>query len=45
MKIFQLSDDTETRLWQRYMTNAYELMKDPKQTLADSGIYRGQVDR
>ena len=25
------------------MTNSYELLKNPEQTLADAGIYGGQV--
>ena len=41
--LFEVDNDAEVRLWQRYMTNSYELMKDTSQTLADVGIYGGQV--
>ena len=41
--MFQVSEGSEVRLWQRYMTNAYELMKDVNHSLAEVGIYGGQV--
>ena len=39
---FSIPDTTECRLWQRYMTNIYELLTDLQQTMA-AGIYSGQV--
>ena len=41
--MFGIANDAEVRLWQRYMSNSYELIKDTTQTLADVGIYGGQV--
>ena len=41
--MFEVPEDVETRLWLRYMSNSYELMKNPEQSLADTGIYSGQV--
>ncbi len=41
--LFDVANDAEVRLWQRYMTNSYELLKDTTQNLAEVGIYGGQV--
>lgn len=41
--MFEVPDNTETRLWQQDMNNPYELMEDLKQTIYDLGIYAGQV--
>ena len=43
IEIFEVSNDEETRLWQRYMTNSYELLTNQSQTVSDAGIYGGQV--
>ncbi len=42
-QLFDVSINSEVRLWQRYTTSSYELMKDLDQSLAYSGIYGGQV--
>lgn len=42
-EVFEVPSETETRLWQRYMTNSYELLSNSEQTLSDAGIYGGQV--
>ena len=39
---FNIPDTTECRLWQRYMTNSYELLTNLQQTMSDASIY-GQV--
>ena len=41
--ILEVPSEAEVRMWQRFMTNSYELLKNPEQTLADAGIYGGQV--
>ena len=41
--MFEVPKDVETRLWQRDLTNSYELMKNPEQSLANAGIHDGQV--
>ena len=43
IELFEISNDEETRLWQRYMTNSYELLTNQNQTVSDAGIYGGQV--
>lgn len=40
---FNISDDKEVRLWNRYMTNMYEPLKNKENTLQDAGLYQGQV--
>ena len=43
LKVFELPADLECRLWQRYMTNSYELLNKPEQSLTDASVYGGQV--
>ena len=40
---YSIPDTTECRLWQRYMTNSYELITNLHQTVSGAGIYGGQV--
>ena len=42
-EIFEVSNEDETRLWQRYMTSSHELLTNESQTVSDAGIYGGQV--
>lgn len=42
-KEFNISDEKEVRLWNRYMTNMYEPLKNKENTLQDAGLYQGQV--
>ena len=42
-EIFDVPNEDETRLWQRYMTNSHELLTNENQTVSDAGIYGGQV--
>ena len=42
-EIFEVPNEDETRLWQRYMTNSYELLANENQVISDAGIYGGQV--
>ena len=41
--VFNIPDWVVCRLWQQYMTNSYELLPTPTQTIGDVGIYSGQV--
>ncbi|XP_068109005.1 ubiquitin carboxyl-terminal hydrolase 4 [Hyperolius riggenbachi] len=41
--IFNITDDKETRLWNRYMTNTYEQLTKPDNTVQDAGLYQGQM--
>ena len=41
--MFDIPKEAECRLWQRYMTNRFELLSTSRQTLEDVGIYGGQV--
>uniref|UniRef100_A0A4W3JYA0 Ubiquitin carboxyl-terminal hydrolase n=1 Tax=Callorhinchus milii TaxID=7868 RepID=A0A4W3JYA0_CALMI len=42
-KLFDISAEKETRLWNRYMTNTYEQLNKPDNTVQDAGLYQGQV--
>ncbi|CAH2312516.1 ubiquitin carboxyl-terminal hydrolase 4 isoform X1 [Pelobates cultripes] len=41
--IFSIPVEKETRLWNRYMTNTYEQLTKPENTVQDAGLYQGQV--
>ncbi|XP_075040021.1 ubiquitin carboxyl-terminal hydrolase 4 isoform X2 [Mixophyes fleayi] len=41
--IFNIAADKETRLWNRYMTNTYEQLTKPDNTVQDAGLYQGQI--
>ncbi|XP_060594209.1 ubiquitin carboxyl-terminal hydrolase 15-like [Ruditapes philippinarum] len=40
---FSISNDKEVRLWNRYMTNMYEQLKNKDNTLMEAGLYLNQV--
>lgn len=42
-KVFNITEDTETRLWNKYMSNSCELLPNMEQTVKDVGLYQGQV--
>lgn len=42
-KVFNITEDTETRLWNKYMSNSCELLSNMEQTVQDVGLYQGQV--
>lgn len=42
-KVFNITEDTETRLWNKYMSNSCELLANMEQTVQDVGLYQGQV--
>ncbi|XP_067908180.1 ubiquitin carboxyl-terminal hydrolase 4 isoform X2 [Heterodontus francisci] len=42
-KLFDIPVEKETRLWNRYMTNTYEQLNKPDNTVQDAGLYQGQV--
>lgn len=42
-KVFNITGDTETRLWNKYMSNSCELLPNMEQTVQDAGLYQGQV--
>ncbi|CAL1543086.1 unnamed protein product [Lymnaea stagnalis] len=41
--LFSIPEDKEVRLWNRYMSNTYELLSKKDVTLQDAGLYQGQV--
>ncbi|XP_028401307.1 ubiquitin carboxyl-terminal hydrolase 15-like [Dendronephthya gigantea] len=41
--IFEVADEKETRIWNKYMSNTYELLSKKEQTIQDCGLYNGQV--
>lgn len=42
-EVFNITEDTETRLWNKYMSNSCELLPNMEQTVQDAGLYQGQV--
>ena len=42
-KLFNIADDTETRVWNKYMSNTYEHLSKKENTVQDAGLYQGQV--
>lgn len=42
-KIFNIPDEKETRLWNRYSINTYEQLTNKDSTVQDAGLYNGQV--
>lgn len=42
---FDIPDDVEVRLWNKYMSNTYELLNKREQTLLEAVIYSGQIVR
>ncbi len=42
-KLFDIKDDCEVRLWNKYMSNTYEHLSKMDHTLQDVGLYPGQV--
>ncbi|KAM7367006.1 hypothetical protein PAMP_014935 [Pampus punctatissimus] len=41
-KLFSIPDEKETRLWNRYMSNTFEPLNKPDNTIQDAGLYQGQ---
>uniref|UniRef100_A0A8C5KP67 Ubiquitin carboxyl-terminal hydrolase 15 n=1 Tax=Jaculus jaculus TaxID=51337 RepID=A0A8C5KP67_JACJA len=42
-KIFNIPDEKETRLWNKYMSNTFESLNKPDSTIQDAGLYQGQA--
>nr|XP_021498541.1 ubiquitin carboxyl-terminal hydrolase 15-like isoform X2 [Meriones unguiculatus] len=42
-KIFNIPDEKEARLWNKYMSNTFEPLNKPDSTIQDAGLYQGQV--
>jgi hypothetical protein len=42
-KLFEISDETEVRLWYKYMINTYERLSKKESTLQDAALFSGQV--
>jgi ubiquitin carboxyl-terminal hydrolase 4/11/15 len=40
---FNIHDNKEVRLWNKYMSNTYEQLSKPDQTLQEAGLYPGQI--
>ena len=41
--LFEITEDKEIRIWNKYMSNTYELLSRKDQTIQDCGLYNGQV--
>lgn len=42
-EIFNIPKEAETRLWNKYMRNKFELLGNKQTTVQDVGLYQGQV--
>ncbi|XP_070558871.1 ubiquitin carboxyl-terminal hydrolase 15-like [Ptychodera flava] len=42
-KLFNISEEKETRLWNKYMSNTYEHLGKKDNTVQDANLYQGQV--
>lgn len=42
-KVFNIPEDAETRVWNKYMSSTYELLSNLEFTVQDAGLYQGQV--
>ena len=42
-RVFSISEDTDVRLWNKYLSNTYEHLNKPDNTVQDAGLYQGQV--
>lgn len=42
-EVFRISVEAETRIWNKYMSNTYELLTSKEQSIQDCGLYNGQV--
>ena len=42
---FNVHDSADCRLWQRHMTNTYELLTKANETLSEAELYSGQVSK
>ena len=43
-EVFEIPKDAETRLWNKYLSNTYELLSSEEQSVQDVGLYSGQVN-
>lgn len=41
--LFDIPDDVEVRLWNKYMSNTYEHLNKCEQTLQEAGLNCGQI--
>lgn len=41
--VFKIAEDTETRLWIKYMSGACELLANMEETVNGAALYQGQV--
>ena len=44
-KLFDIGEERETRIWNKYMSNTYEHLSKKENTVQDAGLYQGQVRR
>ena len=42
-ELFEIKTEKEVRLWNKYMTNTYERLNKPDNTVQDVGLYPGQI--
>lgn len=40
---FNISDSKDIRIWNKYMSNTYELLTDTDSTIQDAELFDGQV--
>jgi ubiquitin carboxyl-terminal hydrolase 4/11/15 len=42
-RLFDIGEEKEVRLWNKYMSNTYEHLSKPENTVQDAGLFQGQV--
>ena len=43
-ELFEVPENKDVRLWNKYMSNTYEHLSKPENTIQDAGLYQGQVN-
>ena len=42
---FNINEDKDVRLWNKYLSNTFEPLNKKSETLQDAGLFEGQVSR
>lgn len=41
--VFEIAEEKDVRVWNKYMSSTYEHLSKKESTLQDAGLYQGQV--
>ena len=42
-EMFNINEDRDVRLWNKYLSNTFEPLNNKENTVQDAGLYEGQV--